>query len=153
MRVWNVAWPWEVNLLYFLPGQLRMNTFPCVSPTPPLCGLQLKYTGVPSWMADNLEWVRFSSLGLEFTCAPHATLGFAQNAWIETKFPTVPTENVRRVQVFYTPRTSNRHHLLNLEVCGGSLILAHRLIAPDNEPLIRSQLRPGVLQTGIFSPV
>lgn len=77
LRAWNVEWPRQVNLLYFLPGPLRMNTFPSTSPTPPLCGVQLQYTGVPSWMADNVEWVWCGSLSLEFTGTPHATLGFA----------------------------------------------------------------------------
>lgn len=133
-----------------------MNTFPSTSPTPPLCGVQLQYTGVPSWMADNLEWVWCGSLSLEFTGAPHATLGFAQNAWTETKFPTVAPTNVRPAQgilsaAYIKLAPSDKSQDLRQQPDSGRHLLSG-LITPVNKPLIRSHLRPGVLQTGIFQP-
>ena len=133
-----------------------MNTFPSKSPTPPLCGVQLQYTGVPSWMADNLEWVWCGSLSLEFTGTSHATLGFAQNAWTETKFPTVAATNVRGVQgilraAYIKLAPPAKSQGLRRQPDSGHHLLSG-LIRPVNKPLIRSHLRPGVLQTGISQP-
>ena len=71
LRAWNVEWSWQVNLLYFLPGPLRMNTFPSRLPRPlfaaPNCNIQAYLAGWP------IIWSGFGVVHLVWSLLAHPT--------------------------------------------------------------------------------